>query len=262
MASRIGHFVARAALGAATALVAVTAAPSAQAQAELQDGPRGLVITYRASADHRTPFRHYLTGTMAARLHAMQAQGKLEGFEIYYSWYRQPAVWDAMVVLHFPTYPAVAQWNALERTMPGGLDAAGLALADPVMTESVDLSWSKSSQPLNNGEVFYVIPYEYRDAGEYRDYVKGYVLPQFDGWMREGALSGYQIYMNRYSVGLPWDSLFIQRYRDFAAFGKRQQVLDKVRVTLRDNAEWQDWSKRKAGIRTETENSIAELIAH
>jgi hypothetical protein len=261
MPSRIAPFLKQAALGAVVMFAPIAAAPRAQAQAELQDGPKGLVIAYRTTAAQRPAFRKYLAGAMATRLRTMKTQGKIEGFEIYYGWYRQPAVWDAMAVIHFPTYAAVTEWNALERTAPGGLDAAGLALAEPVMTSSVDLAWTKSSQPLGTGEVYYVIPYEYRDAGEYRDYVKGYVLPQFDGWMREGALSGYQLYMNRYSVGLPWDSLFIQRYRDFTAFGKRQQVLDEVRVGLRENPEWMDWHKRKGGIRTETENSIAELIA-
>jgi hypothetical protein len=262
MPSRLERFLKQAMLGALVSIAPIALAAPAQAQAELQDGPKGLVIAYRTTTAKRPAFRTYLTGAMATKLRAMKAQGRIEGFEIYYSWYRQPTVWDAMIVLHFPTYASVTGWNMLEKTAPGGLDAAGLALAEPVMTSSVDLSWTKSAAPLTNGEVFYVIPYEYRDAGEYRDYVKAYVLPQFDGWMREGALSGYQLYMNRYSVGAPWDSLFIQRYRDFAAFGKRQQVLDKVRVTLRDNAEWQDWHKRKGGIRTETENSIAELIAH
>jgi hypothetical protein len=35
-----------------------------------------------------------------------------------------------------------------------------------------------------------------------------------------------------------------------------------VRATLKDNAEWQDWHKRKTEVRTETENSIADLVAH
>ena len=262
MPSRFGRFLKALTFGGAAMLSAIAMAPAAHAQAELQDGPKGLVISYRATANHRAAFRNYLVTTTAARLRALKAKGEIEGFEIYYSWYRQPEVWDAMVVLHFPTYGAVARWNKLEQTMPGGLDAAGLALAEPILTAAVDLSWSNSNRPLNDGEVFYIIPYEYRDAGEYRDYVKGYVVPQFDGWMREGAIDGYQLYMNRYSNGLPWDSLFIQRYRDFTAFGKRQEVLDKVRVSLRDNQEWQGWHKRKAGIRTETENSIADLIAH
>src|SRR3546814_13901425 len=90
---------------------------------------------------------------------------------IFYSWYRQPEVWDGMAVLRFPSHAAVLRWNALERTAPGGLDAAGLALADPYATYAADLSWSRSPDTLKVGEVYYVIPYEYKDAGQYRDYV-------------------------------------------------------------------------------------------
>lgn len=242
---------------------AILVAPaSASAQAELADGPKTIIINYRADAANRVAFRSYMAGAFAKRLAAQRTAGALASYEVYFSWYRQPAVWDAMVVLHFPDYGAVRKWQAVERASPGGLDAAGLALGEPVATFSADLSWDKSVDDLDVGEVYYVIPYSYREAAEYRNYVAGYVLPQFDGWIREGALSGYQLYMNRYTVGAPWDSLFIQRYRDFDAFGRRQSVLDKVRVGLREQPEWMAWHKRKADIRSETENSIAELIAH
>lgn len=250
----------RAAIGCALMLVAVPA--TAWAQAELAEGPRSLIVSYRADPANRTAFRQYMAGPFAAKLAGLRGQGKLAGYEVYYAWYRQPEVWDAMAVLHFPSYAAVKEWLAIERSQPGGLDAAGLAIAEPVGTFSADLSWEKSVDDLDVGEVYYVIPYSYREASEYREYVKGYVLPQFDGWIREGALSGYQLYMNRYAVGVPWDSLFIQRYRNFDAFGKRQQVLDKVRVGLRQNPDWIGWHTRKGDIRSETENSIAELIAH
>ncbi len=59
-----------------------------------------------------------------------------------------------------------------------------------------------------------MLPYEYENAGEYRAYLKGYVLPQFDGWRSGGALTGYEVAMNRYPVGPPWDSLAILEYRD------------------------------------------------
>src|SRR3546814_2872697 len=112
-----------------------------------------------------------------------------------------------MAVLRFPSHAAVLRWNALERTAPGGLDAAGLALAAPYATHAADLSWSRSPDTLKVGEVYYVIPYEYKDAGQYRDYVQGYILPQFDGWMKNGAVTGYEKYMNRYPVGTPWAAL-------------------------------------------------------
>ena len=241
-------------------LSGVAAAPS-YAQEELLDGPKSVIISYRTNAAKRTDFREYMSGPFAAKLSAMRNEGKLAAYQVYYSWFPQPEVWDAMVVMHFPTYSAVQDWLAVERREPGGLDSAGLALASPKAVYSADLSWNESADDFDVGEVYNIIPYEYRDATEYRDYVAGYVTPQFDGWMSEGALSGYQIYMNRYPVGTPWDSLFIQRYRDFDAFGKRQHVLDKVRVGLRQKPEWMKWHSRKGDIRSETENSIAELIA-
>lgn len=233
-----------------------------RAQDSALEGPRSLVIAYRTSAGNRPAFRRYLIDKMAPRMRSLQKEGKITGFRVYYSWYRQPQVWDAMVVVQFHDFEAVSKWNETERTMPGGLDGQGLALADPVVTVSADLPWSKNPEMLRDGEVYYIIPYEYMNGGEYRDYVRGYVLPQLDGWIREGALSGYEIYMNRYAVGPSWDSLFIQRYRDLKSFGRRQYVLDKVRLTLRDDPVWKGFHERKAKIREETENSIAELIAH
>jgi len=244
------------------ALIALFAAVPAAAQDELQDGPKSLVISYRASLDHRVPFRRYLAANLAPRLRAMKARGEISDFRIFYSWYRQPAVWDGLVILRFPTFAAVGKWNTLEHDQPGGLDAAGLALADPVASYSSDLSWSRNADTLKDGEVYYVIPYEYRNEGEYRDYVKDYVLPQFDGWIETGALTGYELYMNRYGTGSPWDSLFIQHYRDMNAFGQRQKITASVRDKLRDDPKWKAWSDKKADIRSETENSIAELIAH
>ncbi len=249
-------------LAVAAGFALAMASVPVRAQDELQDGPKSLVISYRASLTHRAAFRRYLVDNLAPRLRAMKARHEIEDFRIFYSWYRQPAVWDGLVILRFPTFGAVTRWNALERTSPGGLDAAGQALGDPVATYSTDLAWSHNADTLRDGEVFYVIPYEYRNEGEYRDYVKGYVLPQFEGWIKTGAIDGYELYMNRFGTGLPWDSLFIQHYHDMSAFGRREQTTTSVRATLHDNAEWMAWSAKKAGIRTESENSIAELIAH
>jgi hypothetical protein len=234
----------------------------ASAQEELQEGPNTLVIHYRASLDNRAAFRDYLVKDFAPKLRAMKAKGELADFRVFYSWYRQPDVWDGMAVLRFPSHAGVLKWNALERGSPGGLDAAGIALADPYATYAADLSWSRNPDDLKDGEVYYVIPYEYSDATQYRDYVKGYILPQFDGWMKTGAVTGYEMYMNRYPVGTPWDALFIQHYRDMAAFGQRQKVTEEVRAGLRNDPVWSAWSNKKMGIRTETENTIAELIAH
>ena len=234
----------------------------AHAQSDLAEGPRALIINYHADTADRPAFRQYLSTTMATRLRAMQADGTLESFRIFYSWYAQPEVWDAMIELRFTSAGAIARWNALEKTQPGGLDAKGLALASPVLTASADIPFATGGDQPREGAVYYIIPYSFSSATEYLAYAKAYVLPQYDGWRREGSLADYQLLMNRYPVGRPWDSLAILEYRDMASFGRRQQVLDKVREGLADNPVWKGYHARKGSIRSETENSIAELIAH
>jgi hypothetical protein len=78
--------------------------------------------------------------------------------------------------------------------------------------------------------------------------------------MREGVLGSYRIYMNRYPVGRPWDSLFVFRYRNLEAFGRREEIIAKVRKTLVDQPVWKQFSDIKQTIRTESENTIAEAL--
>ena len=86
------------------------------------------------------------------------------------------------------------------------------------------------------------------------------MLPQVQGWMREGVLAGYRIFMNRHPVGRPWDSLFVYEYRDLAAFGKRDETVARVRQTLVADPTWQKFHEIKQSIRTESENTIAESL--
>jgi hypothetical protein len=225
----------------------------------LATGPKVLAITYRAEARNRPAFRRYLAGPMTRRLRGLKAAGTIADFRIFYSWYTQPNVWDAMLLVQFRDFADVAKWNAIERDSPGGLDAEGLALARPDMVIPADLEWT-ARDPAETGRVYYILPYEYRDAAEYRDYVPAYQLPQLKGWMEDGALAGYDILMNRYPVGPSWDSLVILKYRDIDSFGRRQAVLDRIRERLRGDPAWSAWSERKAKIRDETENVIAELL--
>ncbi|MEA3179264.1 MAG: hypothetical protein QOI59_2787 [Gammaproteobacteria bacterium] len=251
-------------LTAVAALVPVMAQVPEPVASLQQDGPKTLVIHYRAEPQHRAAFRQYLLKEQATMLRKLRAEHLLAEFRILFSWYRQPSVWDAIVELRFDNMEQVAAWNRLERTRPGGLSNAGLALAQPVLTNSADLAWSgaKAGDTDTDTSVYYIIPYEYRNTEEYVKYAQAYMIPQYEGWLKDGALSGYEVLLNRYTVGDPWDVLVVLRYRDINAYGRRQQVLDKVRATLKDNAQWQAYHKRKSDIRSETENSIADLVAH
>ena len=170
-----------------------------------------------------------------------------------------------MVVLGFSRFTDTRRWLDIEQRSPGGLDARGLKLARPVAEYSADLIWQGDAPDpgSSRGHVFYVIPYTYlTSVGQYKSYVDGYVIPQLQGWIKAGVLSRYRIYLNRYPVGdpEPWDALFVYEYRSLEDFGRRNDALASVRETLRSDPNWTKLSQTKSGLRTESENTIAEAL--
>ncbi|MGE0582370.1 MAG: hypothetical protein AB7P31_09620 [Steroidobacteraceae bacterium] len=227
--------------------------------AHAEGGPRYLLITYRSTPANRPAFREYLQGPASARMESLKEAGKIASYQFLFNWYNDALTWDAMAIIQFKEYADVAHWNRLEQTAPGGLDAAGLALGQPVVTVSADLSWEAGDAvAAGSGRVFYIIPYEYRDRPQYTRYVDGYVIPQLEGWMQEGILSRYRIFMNRYPVGASWDALFVYEYKDIDSLGQREPVIAKVRGPLRENPEWAALNAIKQQIRSESENVIAD----
>lgn len=245
---------------ACTVLLALTA--STAAETPVTGGPTSLLIAYRAEAANRPAFRTYLQKDLLPRLARLKTAGVLTDYQILFNPFTTSDTWDALSVLRFSGYAATQRWKVIERTQPGGLDAAGLRLAKPTDTYSADLPWEGQAQDTGSEDeaVYYVIPYEYANAEQYRKYVDAYVIPQVSGWMKEGVLAGYRIFMNRYQVGRPWDSLFVFRYGDLDSFGRREQTVAKVRLTLVDNPEWKQLNSIKQTIRTESENTIAEAL--
>jgi hypothetical protein len=235
---------------------------SAVAQEAPSGGPTSILVTYRCEPASRPAFRTYLQKDLLARLDKLKAAGMLRGYQILFNSFTTTMTWDAMAVLHFADYAKTQRWKDIERTQPGGLDAAGLQLAKSIDTYSADLPWQgQADDPGDAAQgVYYVIPYEYSSADQYRKYVDAYVIPQVKGWMKEGVLAGYQIFMNRYQVGRPWDSLFVYHYRDLESFGRRDQTVAKVRLTLVNDPEWKRLSDIKQTLRTESENTIAEAL--
>ena len=86
------------------------------------------------------------------------------------------------------------------------------------------------------------------------------MIPQTDGWIREGVLSSYSLYLNRYYAGKPWDSLLILEYRNMESFGKRETVVASVRARLSGDAKWKALSENKKNIRTEKESVLGEEL--
>jgi hypothetical protein len=91
-------------------------------------------------------------------------------------------------------------------------------------------------------------------------YVDDYVLPQFDGWMREGILTRYQLFMQRYTAARPWDSLIVLEYKDDESLGLREKTVAKVRQELQSNPAWKALNENKQSIRVEKEAVIADQL--
>jgi hypothetical protein len=248
--------------GRSLALVLMAACLMA-GRARAEGGPTQLLITYRAAAADRPAFRAYLQGEETALLEGLKKQGVLRRYQILFNPFVTTGTWDAMTILDFSSYGETQKWKDLERTSPGGLSPAGLKLAKPVQTYSADLAWEATApdQGPAGKRVVYVIPYTYNALDTYRSYVDGYVIPQVKGWMEQGVLSRYGIYLNRYSVGDPWDALFVYEYRDLESFGKREETVAKVREPLKADPNWKHLSDIKATIRSETENTITEILS-
>lgn len=225
-------------------------------------GPQHLLITYRSEL--RPAFRSYLVKTEAPMLEKLKQQGVLKDYQILFTPLIS-ATWDAMIVLDFTSFSQTRAWEKIEQTMPAGLTKAGLKLAKPYRSYSSDLfregAADDGGDPAQH--IAYVIPYSYNNADQYRSYLDGYVIPQVKGWIKEGVLSRYRIYMNRYQVGEPepWDSLFIYDYRTLEDFGRRDEIVAKVRGPLREDPVWKHLNDIKATIRSEAENTVTEIIA-
>jgi hypothetical protein len=256
--------LARRALFTIAIFLAVTCVPATRAVADPPEsnGPRNLLITYRSEPANRPAFRTYLLGEGRAPMEKLKRESALQSYQILFKPFVSSGTWDAMVVLTFARYADTRRWQEIEQTMPGGLTAKGLHLANPVDTYFADLTWSGvSNDPGSERDgVYYVIPYEYTAADSYRKYVEGYVIPQVKGWMREGVLSGYRIFMNRFPVGPAWDALFVYQYRNLEAFGRREEVLQKVRQTLVSDPVWKEFSDIKQTLRSESENTLSEML--
>jgi len=255
---------------AALALLAAVAV-SASAQ-EKGEGPASLVLLYKCKPEHRPAFRTHMAGPGLEQFEAWKAEGRFRDYLALFSSTVSQANWDMLVRLDFDKYADTARWYEVERTHPGGLAAPALALCSPIASNLADLTWSGGTPVrASTTAMYYVIPYDYESRAEYKTYVDAYVTPQTKGWVREGILNSYAIYLNQNDTGPNWDSLFILEYKDLTSLARTlvitsrrraREVRTKVRAELGKDAAWKTVSDLKHGFRKEGEIVIAEpLIA-
>ncbi len=224
-----------------------------------ESGPLALVITYHATPANRAALRQAMEISEVRQFQKWKDDGVLQGARILVNRHVDSVTWDAMAILTFARYSDVERWNAIERTAPAGLSPKALALTSAIETTPGDLMKEGGSE--GKPGVFLVIPYEYLvPVNEYLAYLDGYVVPQMDGWMEEGVLARYGVFLARYPAGRPWQSMLILEYKDNQALGARDATTAKVRARLQSNAKWKAISDAKKNVRNEKPPVIADAI--
>lgn len=244
-------------LALAAALLVVTA-PGALG-AELHPT---LVITLHVKPADRPALRRQLETRQVARLAAWRKQGVLVSYHLLFTRHADSASWDAMELLGFADAAMQARWNAIERNSPAGLDGSALKLVKSIESTPGDALRTKAGPTPGNHPAYLVVPYQpLVSASEYMTYIDGYTLPQFDGWIHENVLDGYELHYARYPAARAWQSLILLRYRDDAALEAREATTAKVRAQLAVNPTWKAFSDNKKGIRTEGVVALADELA-
>ncbi|MEO5494987.1 MAG: hypothetical protein ABIR08_13285 [Sphingomonas sp.] len=240
----------------AFALVAGCAAPVLAA--ERNDST--LVIALYAKPADRTALRSALA-SQAERLRRWKGEGVLAGYRLMFTRYADTGMWDALEQLRFADAAALARWKAIERQSPAGLDPHTLALVQSIETTPAIRVRSDASGTATD-PVILVIPYQSLvPPADYLQYLDGYTVPQFRGWMQEGVLESYDILTSLYPAGRPWNAMIMLRYRDDAALARRDSVVAKVRARLANDPAWKAISDNKKTIRNERVLAIADLLA-
>jgi len=221
-----------------------------------------LVMQYRFPPGKRPDVRQRMLAGGLQNFDRWQADGILSGHRIFISRYVDFNGWDMMAVLQFRQYNDVARWRRVEATAPAGLAPEVLALATTVETYPVDTLRYGASEDRPIHPVHFVTAYTLSASpDQYVQYFDAYLKPQFEGWMREGVLSSYQLMMQRYPAARPWDVLILLTYKDEENFGLRESVAAKVRGQLQDNAGWNTAGANGRRISVEKQGIICDELA-
>lgn len=239
---------------------AIAASSSAQpGRAETPAKP-ALVITIHARPADRTALRRSLENGLVPALAQWRASGQLAGYRLMFSRYADSAGWDAVEVLDFADEASLAAWRKVERANPGGLAPEAIALATAI--ETTPVSRVRNGGTASVDPAILVIPYLAQVApGPYLQYLDGYTIPQFAGWIGEGVLDGYEIVTSRFPAGRDWSALIVLRYHDDQALGRRDEVVARVRTRLAADPTWKAISDAKQSVRTEKVLTQADQLA-
>ena len=195
------------------------------------------------------------------RLRKMITSGAIANEKVLFSRYVDTDNWDMLVLLDFPSPAKAAQWQAQERENPAGLDQYALKLISAISTYPLDLMQSAAATTSTEKPVYLILPYDYTvSPDEYIAYLRDYVRPQAAGWIEEGVLESYKMFIGRDAGGRPWSSILLLEYKSDEALGQRAAVIARVRAKLRADPSWKAISDRKQSVRVERAAILADEL--
>ena len=244
------------------AALCVFAAQAARAADLFDTGPTSLIITYRTAPAERVALREFMQASGLRQFEQWRSAGVMKDYRVFFSRYADGDNWDMMAVLSFARYADVTRWHEIERNSPAGLPPAALAKVSAIVTTPSDLLRSRgTAQHSADRPVYVILPYDYTvSTKEYISYLDNYVAPQYDGWLDEGVMSQYELYLARYGSARFWSALFILKYSSDEALGSRDRVLEKVRARLRNIPAWKAISDSKQNVRVGRQYVIADEL--
>ena len=139
---------------------------------------------------------------------------------------------------------------------------AAHVVAHPIVVEahSTVVRPRLSRRPLRGRPVYFVRPYCYDDRPAYRRFFEAYNRPQFDAWLRAGAISSYRALLNQNPTGDTWGVLVIYEYPGWEAANARDSVKDAVAPELSAIPGWDLLGEVKGQIRRSGRVTLAERL--
>jgi hypothetical protein len=217
------------------------------------DGPTALIITYHARPGTRASFRKIMQSEGIAQLESWKKEGVFATYNALFTTYAADSVPDMFLILRFNHFTDLGRWQKIEETYPGGLTEKAQAVAAADTSGTADIVSEGSNAPVTKQSQFFVLEYDVSvDIPKYVSYVRGYVAPQFEGWMKAGVLSSFACYTNQSPAGAPWSSFIVLEYKDLKSLAAREAIKNKTRAELAvTDPTWKKWSDDKSAIRKE-----------
>lgn len=250
-------------LAAAGASILLTL-PRAEAQeppAPAQPTATKIVILYRCNAADRPAALAGMRRSGAAQFERWKNDGAIADYLLLFNSFCDENTWDMMAVLSFDSYTQTDKWRDVEEQFPGGLSKEMLAIVKPTQTYLSEARWSFGKKLDRKHGLFMVIPYEHPDRKIYADFVNSVLVPQFDGWMKEGALNNWSILLTNHYPGKPWDVLLLLEYNGVEGLSQRESARNATAERLEENPGWRLLREISLQFRSEYEVVTARAIA-